>query len=196
MFRASVDELKKAGFSLREMSFPDFPLYSLVHKIVGSVEASCAAGRYDSVRYGPRAPGAKNWNDMYLLSRGAAFGPLLKSYLFQGAFLQFERYGAFEDACRIRARLLAGMQQLTSQADFLVFPAVNGATDGTPALLPDTYAQFDSTLFANVTGQPALYLPPEPGGTDSGFQLAGPRLSDTRLLALAEHLLNMRREGK
>jgi len=195
MFRASVDELKKAGFSLREMSFPDFPLYSLVHKIVGSVEASCAAGRYDSVRYGPRAPGAKNWNDMYLLSRGAAFGPLLKSYLFQGAFLQFERYGAFEDACRIRARLLAGMQQLTSQADFLVFPAVNGATDGTPALLPDTYAQFDSTLFANVTGQPALYLPPEPGGTDSGFQLAGPRLSDTRLLALAEHLLNMRRGG-
>ena len=40
MFQASLDELKKAGFSLREMSFPDFPLFSLVHQIVGSVEAS------------------------------------------------------------------------------------------------------------------------------------------------------------
>ena len=40
MFRASLDELKKAGFSLREMSLPDFSLFSLVHKIVGSVEAS------------------------------------------------------------------------------------------------------------------------------------------------------------
>jgi aspartyl-tRNA(Asn)/glutamyl-tRNA(Gln) amidotransferase subunit A len=195
LFRASLDDLKKAGFSLREMSFPSFPLFSLVHKIVGSVEASCAAGRYDSVRYGPRAPGAKNWNEMYLLSRGAAFGPLLKSYLFQGAFFQFERYEAFVDACRIRARLVAGMQRLTEQADFLVFPAVNGAPSGAPALLADTYAQFSSTAFANVTGQPALYLPPASGAGHSGFQLAGPRLSDGRLLALGEHLLNMRRGG-
>jgi len=190
MFHASLDELKKAGFSLREMSFPDFPLFSLVHKIVGSVEASSAAGRYDSVRYGPRAPGGKNWNDMYLLSRGIAFGPLVKSYLFQGAFFQFERYEAFEDACRIRARLLAGMQALAAQADFLVLPAGDHATDGAPASLPETYAQFASTLFANVTGQPALYLPLGRSAGHSGIQLAGPRLSDGRLLALGEHLLN------
>jgi aspartyl-tRNA(Asn)/glutamyl-tRNA(Gln) amidotransferase subunit A len=192
-FRASLDDLRKAGFTLREMSFPDFPLFSLVHKIVGSVEASCAAGRYDSVRYGPRAPGAKNWNEMYLLSRGAAFGPLLKSYVFQGAFFQFERYEAFEDACRIRARLVAGMQRLTEQADFLVFPAANGALSDAPELLPDTYAQFASTAFANVSGQPALFLPPPLGASHSGFQVAGRRLSDGRLLALGQHLLNMRR---
>jgi aspartyl-tRNA(Asn)/glutamyl-tRNA(Gln) amidotransferase subunit A len=191
IFRASVEDLKKAGFSLREMSFPDFPLFSLVHKIVGSVEASSAAGRYDSVRYGPRAPGGKNWNDMYLLSRGIAFGPLVKSYLFQGAFFQFERCGAFEDACRIRARLLAGMQALTAQADFLVLPAGDHATDGAHELLADTYTQFASTLFANVTGQPALYLPPGRSAGHSGIQLAGPRLSDGRLLSLGEHLLNL-----
>jgi aspartyl-tRNA(Asn)/glutamyl-tRNA(Gln) amidotransferase subunit A len=91
-FRASVEELKKAGFTLREMSLPDFSLFSLVHQIVGSVEASSCAGRYDSVRYGQRSPGTKNWNEMYLLSRGTAFGLLLKSYLFQGAYFQFERY--------------------------------------------------------------------------------------------------------
>jgi len=196
MFRASLDELREAGFSLREVSLPDFSLFSLVHRIVGSVEASSCAGRYDSVRYGQRAPGAKNWNDMYLLSRGAAFGPLIKSYLFQGAFFQFERYGAYEDACRIRARLLADMQRLTSQADYLVVPAVDCAPSGAPASLADTYAQFASTAFANVTGQPALYLPPAPDGAHSGFQLAGPRLSDASLLALGEHLLNVRQGGK
>jgi aspartyl-tRNA(Asn)/glutamyl-tRNA(Gln) amidotransferase subunit A len=196
VFRASMDELKKAGFALREMSLPDFSLFSLVHRIVGSVEASSSAGRYDSVRYGQRAAGAKNWNDMYLLSRSAAFGPLLKSYLFQGSFFQFERYKAFQDACRIRARLLADMQRLTSQADFLVFPAVDCAPSDAPASLSDTYTQFATTVFANVTGQPALYLPPAPGLTRTGFQLAGPRLSDARLLALGEHLLNMRTGGK
>jgi aspartyl-tRNA(Asn)/glutamyl-tRNA(Gln) amidotransferase subunit A len=196
IFRASLDELKKAGFPLREMSLPDFSLFSLVHRIVGSVEASSCAGRYDSVRYGQRAAGAKNWNDMYLLSRNAAFGPLLKSYLFQGSFFQFERYKAFEDACRIRARLLTDMQRFTSQVDFMVFPAVDCAPLDTPASLSDTYAQFATTAFANVTGQPALYLPPATGMAHPGFQLAGPRLSDARLLALGEHLLNMRQGGK
>ncbi|MFA5055569.1 MAG: amidase family protein [Dehalococcoidia bacterium] len=195
LFRASIGELEKAGFPLRELSMPDFPLFSLVHKIVGSVEASSCAGRYDSVRYGQRAPGARNWNDMYLLSRGAAFGPLLKSYLFQGAFFQFERYSAYEDACRIRARLLADMQRLTSESDFLVLPMVDIAGSGDSALLADTYAQFATTAFANVTGQPALYLPTPEGAAHSGFQLAGPRLSDAHLLALGEHLMNIRRGG-
>ena len=194
-FRSSVEELEKAGFSLREMSLPDFSLFSLVHKIVGAVEASSCAGRYDSVRYGRRAPGAKNWNDMYMHSRAAAFGPLVKSYLFQGAFFQFERYAAYEDACRIRARLVTEMQNLASQADFLVFPAGGGYPSGAPAKLGDTYAEFASTVFANVTGQPALYLPPAPGTEKTGFQLAGPRLSDARLISLGEHLLNTRRGG-
>ena len=52
------------------------------------------------------------------------------------------------------------MQRLTSQADFLVFPAVKVASSGAPALLADMYEQFAYTAFANVTGQPALYVPP------------------------------------
>ena len=193
-FRASVEAVRRAGFPLQEMSLPDFPLFSLVHKIVGSVEASSCAGRYDSVRYGTRIPGAKNWNDMYLLARGAAFGPLLKSYLVQGAFFQFERYEAYENACRIRARLLAQMHCLVSQVSVLMLP-VNSPASAAPATLADTYAQFAWTLFANVTGQPALYLPPASGAADGGFQLAGARLSDGRLLAVGEHLAKIRQGG-
>lgn len=203
-FRSTLDELRAQGFGLREVSLPGYPLFSLVHRIAGSVEASSAAGRYDSVRYGPRAPGAKNWNEMYLASRGAAFGTLVKSYLLQGAFFQFERYGAFVDACRIRARLVGDMQRLTSQVNLFVFPPAGGAEAGTPApaagddpagaapSLADLYAGFALTLFANVTGQPALYLPPAPGAAHPGVQLAGPRLSDGLLLALGEHILDSR----
>jgi aspartyl-tRNA(Asn)/glutamyl-tRNA(Gln) amidotransferase subunit A len=132
---------------------------------------------------------------MYLSSRGAAFGTLLKSYLFQGAFFQFQRYEAYEDACRVRARLREEMQQITAQADFLVLPATNGASSGTDVNLENFCAQFASTAFANVTGQPVLYLPPTPG-TAAGLQIAGPRISDGRLLALGEHLLNINRGGK
>ena len=193
---AAIDELKEAGFRIKEMSFPDFSLFSLVHKIVGSVEASSCAGRYDSVRYGHRVPGAKNWNEMYLSSREEAFGLLVKSYLFQGAFFQFQRYDAYEDACRIRARLLEDMQKTMSKADFLLLPAANGVPTDATASLSGTYEQFSPTVFANVTGQPALYLPSASGSAQSGFQLAGPRLGDARLFAMGEYLLNLRQGGK
>lgn len=187
--------LKGAGFPVLELSLPDYPLFSLVHKVAGSVEASSAAGRYDSVRYGQRAPGAKNWNDMYLTSRGAAFGPLIKGYLLRGAYFQFERYDAFEKACRIRARLVEETERLASQAGTLAFPLTAGNQRAQvpvdPNPLPALYDGFESTLFANVTGQPALFVPLPPGKAprrSAGFQLVGPRLSDGRLLALGELL--------
>ncbi len=196
LFRASLEELNSAGFAVREISLPEFPLFHLVSKIVGSVEASSCAGRYDSVRYGERANGARNWNDMYLQSRAMAFGTLLKSYLFQGAFFQFERYSAYEDACRIRARLLKDMQRVASEVDFLVLPTVHPAASDAPVSLADTYLQFVFTSFANVTGQPALHLPPAQEKAYAGFQLAGPRRSDGRLLDLGERILAMRGKGE
>lgn len=194
-FRSGLEELERAGFTVRDVSLPDFPLFQLVGRIVGSVEASSCAGRYDSVRYGERTNGARNWNDMYLQSRGAAFGLLLKSCLFQGAFFQFQRYDAYEDACRIRARLLKEAQRIAEEADFLVLPTVHPGAPDAPASLDDTYRQFAFTVFANVTGQPALHLPPAAGGADAGFQLAGPGKSDGRLLDLGEHILERRQRG-
>jgi len=198
-FGSVLDRLKATGMSVVELPLPDFASFSLIHRIVGSVEASSAAGRYDSVRYGKRAPGAKNWNEMYLLSRGAAFGTLVKSFLIQGAYFQFERYQAFEDACRIRGRLVREMGRLAAQADFLVLPLSDPGLDrlATPdsGLLSTTYATFDSTLFANVTGQPALYVLPPPGAPHPGFQVVGPRLSEGRLLAMAELLFGTTGRG-
>ncbi len=192
-FQASLTELQQAGFGIRELSMPDFALFRLVHQIVGSVEASSCAGRYDSVRFGPRVAGARNWNDMFLRARAAAFGTLLKSYLLQGAFFQFERYGAYEDACRIRARLLAEMAQLSAQVDFLICPIIPIPASDTVARLGETYAYGATTIFANVTGQPTLFLPPAAGAGNTGYQLAGPRRSDARLLALGAWILQMRR---
>lgn len=191
-FRQSLAALGETGATIRELSFPEFSLFSLVHQVVGSVEASSCAGRYDSVRYGRRAPGAKNWNEMYLRSRGAAFGPLVKSYLFQGAYFQFEQYGAFDAACRIRARLVARMDRLAAGVDVLALPAAGAPGPDGAASLADTYAQFGATLFANVTGQPVLVLPPRPETGGAEVQLTAARGADGRLLALGRRLFNGR----
>jgi Asp-tRNA(Asn)/Glu-tRNA(Gln) amidotransferase A subunit family amidase len=88
------------------------------------------------------------------------------------------------------------MHQLTEQADFLIFPTVNSVASVSPESLAEMYAQFLYTAFANVTGQPVLYLPSTSGEKKAGVQLAAPRLGDTRLLAVGEYLLNSREGGK
>ena len=130
---------------------------------------------------------------MYLQSRGAAFGTLLKSYLFQGAFFQFEKYDAYDDACRLRARLVKEMQTVAGQADALILPTVNPAADLQKDSLADLYAQFAYTAFANVTGRPALHIP---GANGAGVQLSAKRLDDGRLLSLGQYLLSHRQGGK
>jgi aspartyl-tRNA(Asn)/glutamyl-tRNA(Gln) amidotransferase subunit A len=193
-FRAALDRLAAAGVTVRELPLPEYNLFGLVHAIIGAVEASSCAGRYDSVRYGHRPPGAKDWNEMYLSARGAAFGTCVKSFLIQGAFFQFERYAAYENACRIRARLVAAVQQLVSAVDALALPLADRVPEGATATLAETRAPFASTLLASVTGQPALALPA--AGACGALQLVGSRLSDARLLALGGMLAALCREGK
>lgn len=190
-FRNGLDRIKASGFQIMEVDFPDYALFRSVHHCIGAVEASSSCGKYDGVRYGHRAT-AKNWNDMYLKTRAESFGPLIKAYLFQGAYFQFENYGAFEKACRIRARLVKAINGLFAEVDALAFPTRRNGVQNEPAAgLNGLYDDFILTLPANVAGIPAVQMPGYGGAGDAdcGLQLFGPRSGDASLLALANRLL-------
>ncbi len=137
----------------------------------------------------------KNWNEMYLKTRGEAFGTLLKSYLFQGAYFQFEDYAAFEDAGRIRRRLVEENERLFGEVDFLLLPTRRSSTEtGEPKTVTETYEAFKYTLPANVTGSPAISLPgfAVSSGEDLSLQIVGPHLADARLLKFADRIAGPR----
>jgi aspartyl-tRNA(Asn)/glutamyl-tRNA(Gln) amidotransferase subunit A len=185
-FEAGLEKIEEAGLTIQEVSLENFRLFQTVHNVIGSVEASSSAGKYDGVRYGHRAAPAKNWNEMYLSSRGESFGLLMKTYLFQGAYLQFENYPAFENACRIRRRLIRDTEKLFEHIDVLALPTRRLHHDpARAATIGETYDAFLLTLPANVTGQPSLQIPSLclNSGADLGLQIISPRLSDARLLA-------------
>ncbi|MDD5775758.1 MAG: amidase family protein, partial [Candidatus Omnitrophica bacterium] len=197
-FRSGLEKLKKAGFTIREVSLPEYCLFRGVHHCIGAVEASSSCGKYDGVRYGYRTASAKNWNDMYLKTRAEAFGPLVKAYLFQGAYFQFENDAAFMNACRIRARLVKAINSLFAGVDALAFPTrVSGSGDEAATVTENLYNEFVLTLPANVAGVPAVQMPGYciDGGIDYGLQLYGPRLSDAWLLALAARLSHHAAQG-
>lgn len=184
-FNEGVSVLRDAGIDVKEIKLPGLEELSLVHRIVGAVEASSSCGKFDGVRYGHRAGGARNWNEMYIKTRAESFGPIIKQLLFQGAYFQFENYAAFENAARVRARLADEARTLFSELDALVLPTVHSgigpeAENGIAAI----YRSSTFTLPANVLGLPALHIP----GPGAGLQLIGPPLSDPGLLAAADRL--------
>jgi aspartyl-tRNA(Asn)/glutamyl-tRNA(Gln) amidotransferase subunit A len=190
-FRSGLDRLKKSGFRIKEVSFPDYDLFRSVHHCIGAVEASSSCGKYDGVRYGHRTASAKNWNDMYLKTRAESFGALVKAYLFQGAYFQFENDAAFKNACRIRARLVKAINSLFAEVDVLAFPTRSRGTHDEPAKdMEDLYDAFVLTLPANVAGIPVVQIPGycTDGNADYGLQILGPRLGDGPLLSLAARL--------
>lgn len=196
-FMTVVSELKQAGLEVREVGFPDFDLFRTAHHVIGSVEASSSCGKFDGVRYGHRAFQAKNWNEMYLRSRGESFGLLIKAYIFQGAYFQFENYAAFEGACRIRSRLVQGVKKLFNGIDTLILPTRRSEFNAyESSTVDEVYDAFSLTLLANLAGLPSMNVPGLESEVlaDPGVQLVGPYLGDARLLSICTRL-SAQREG-
>ena len=192
-FQNALSQLESRGIRIEELAMHDVDLFKTVHNVVAATEASSSAGKYDSVRYGHRAEKADNWNEMYLKSRAESFGLLVKSFLFQGTYFQFENYPAFENATRIRRHLIKQCDTFFEKVDVLAWPTRLSSCDAlTASTVDDVYDAFALTLPANVTGQPAITLPGIVinGDVDLGLQLTGPTLGDARLLAFAAKIMN------
>jgi aspartyl-tRNA(Asn)/glutamyl-tRNA(Gln) amidotransferase subunit A len=197
-FEANLARLAAAGVTIKTVSLREYGLFNDTHQVIAAVEASSSAGKYDGVRYGHRSLDGKNWNEMYLNTRAEIFGPLIKPFLFQGAYFQFENYTAFENACRIRGRLLRAATDLLAQVDMLVLPTRRPACDpGRAVTIEALYAAFGLTLPANLTGNPVLQVPDTALAADAGtgLQLIGRRLDDLRLLSIGMHLSSKTREA-
>ncbi len=192
-FSHALSGIKRAGLAVEEVPWEDLGLFAATHQVIASVEASSSCGKYDGVRFGHRASGAKNWNDMYLETRRESFGLLMKTFLFQGAYFQFANYGAFEDACRIRARLVREMEKVMNDLDVLVLPTLREDRGTASARSIETlYKAFAFTLPANITGRPVITLPGFArcdGQEDLGLQFVGVHGRDKYLPALAQRLM-------
>ncbi len=197
-WESGLAALETAGCRITRVSLPDAALFSLAHHIIASVEASSSAGRYDGVRYGHRTPSSDNWNEMYLKTRGESFGTLIKSFLFQGAYFQFEQYGAFEQACRLRGLLMDQTLAALSELDALAGLTLTDKADPITAKTIDhTYQAFGFTLPASLTGLPAMQIPGRAchGSKDFGLHIIGKPFKDPELLALARFLENLGNTG-
>jgi len=187
----AVNEYKKLGAEVKEVSLPNMKLAIPAYYVIASAECSANLSRYDGVRYGYRCDNPTDLNDLYIRSRGEAFGAEVKRRILMGTYaLSAGYYDAYYiKAQKVRRLISEDFSKALSEVDVLMGPvspttafAIGAKTnDPIEMYLADIY-----TIAVNLAGLPAMSLPA--GLVDNkpvGLQVIGNYFTEERLLNIA-----------
>jgi len=187
----AVAVLEAAGAKIREVSLPHARYGIAAYYLIANAEASSNLARFDGVRYGRRAPGARTLTDVYERSRSEGFGPEVKRRVLLGTFVLSAGYydAYYRKGQRVRTLLRRDFALAFEQCDVIAMPtspetafALGAKADPLTMYLSDIY-----TVLANLAGLPAISLPCGlVDGLPAGLQLVGRPLEDAQLLRVAD----------
>ncbi len=162
--RAALARLEAAGARVKRVSLPHARYAVAAYYIVATAEASSNLARYDGVKYGRRAPGARSLHEMYLRTRAEGFGPEVKRRIMLGTYVLSAGYydAYYLKAQRVRTLIRRDFEQAFSEVDAIV-----GPTSPTPAFrfgekLADPLQMYLADIFTiacNLAGLPGLSVP-------------------------------------
>ncbi len=188
---AVVEELKKLGASVKDISLPNMQHAIPAYYVIAPAEASSNLSRFDGVRFGYRCENPVNLEDLYKRSRGEGFGAEVKRRIMVGTYaLSAGYYDAYYlKAQKIRRLIKNDFVQAFAEVDLILGPTTPnpawklGAKSADPvsAYLEDIY-----TITANLAGIPGLSMPAGfVDGLPVGVQLLAPYFQEARLLNVA-----------
>jgi len=188
---ASVEELKKLGAVVKEVSLPNLQHAIPAYYVIAPAEASSNLSRFDGVRFGYRCEDPKDLTDLYKRSRAEGFGPEVQRRIMVGAYaLSAGYYDAYYlQAQKIRRLIKNDFMSAFAEVDVILGPTTPnpawkiGAKNNDPisAYLEDFY-----TITANLAGLPGLSMPAGfADGLPVGVQLLAPYFQEGRLLNVA-----------
>jgi aspartyl-tRNA(Asn)/glutamyl-tRNA(Gln) amidotransferase subunit A len=191
VIQAAVDEYRKLGAIVTEISLPNMKLSVPAYYVVAPAECSSNLARFDGVRYGYRCEKPKDLHDLYTRSRGEGFGAEVKRRILIGTYaLSAGYYDAYYlKAQRIRRLISDDFKRAFQEVDVIMGPTAPsvafrfGAKSGNPVAmyLSDIY-----TIAINLAGLPAMSIPA--GFLQNlpvGLQIIGDYFAEGRLLNVA-----------
>jgi aspartyl-tRNA(Asn)/glutamyl-tRNA(Gln) amidotransferase subunit A len=158
--------------------------------VIAPAEASSNLARFDGVRYGLRANGA-DLLSMYTKTRHDGFGPEVKRRIMLGTYaLSSGYYDAYYGrAQRVRTLIAQDFKTAFEGVDFVVTPTAPTTAFKIGELADDPLAMYLNDYFTvpmSLAGIPAISIPNGlSDGRPTGFQLAGPAFSESRILDAA-----------
>lgn len=191
LIRDAIDEYKKAGLEVVEVSLPSLPLALAVYYIICPAEVSSNLSRYDGQRYGYSTKNAKNLDESYENSRSDGFGEEAKRRIMIGTYVLSSGYydAYYNKAQTVRTKMIKEFEKVFEEVDFLAGPTAPSTAFkiGEHAHDPlQMYLTDIMTVAANLVGVPSVSVPV---GTINnlpvGLQLMAPQKHDRALLSLA-----------
>ena len=194
--RANVNDfankLRAAGHVVEDVDMPSLKYALAIYYIVVPAEVSSNLARYDGVRYGYRAEGAKTLAELYGRSRNEGFMTenkrriMIGSYVLSSGF--FDAY--YLKAQKARTVLINEFNKLFEKYDFLLLPTAPTPAFGLGENTSDPVKMYLAdvmTVPPSLAGLPAISIPAgsSSSGLPIGAQLVGPMKSDAKLIALA-----------
>jgi len=192
--QAVLDQLKKQGAEIVEISLPNAHLSVPAYYVVAPAECSSNLSRFDGVRYGHRCENPKDLEDLYKRSRSEGFGAEVKRRIMIGTYaLSAGFYDAYYiKAQKIRELIAEDFQKAFKQCDVIVSPTAPETAFGIGQKTDDPvsmYLQDIYTIAVNLAGLPGMSIPaPLSGGMPVGFQLIGNLFDEARLLNVAHQV--------
>lgn len=192
--RAAIEEYRKLGAEVIEISLPNTALAVPTYYVVAPAECSSNLSRFDGVRFGYRCKEPKDLEDLYKRSRGEGFGDEVKRRIMIGTYaLSAGYYDAYYlKAQKTRHLISNDFTQAFEQVDVIMGPTSpttafglgEKADDPVTMYLNDIY-----TIATNLAGLPGLSLPVAPvKGLPVGLQIIGNYFTESRLLNVAHQL--------
>jgi aspartyl-tRNA(Asn)/glutamyl-tRNA(Gln) amidotransferase subunit A len=191
VIEAAIKTLESLGATCVPIKLPNAPLSVPTYYVVAPAEASSNLSRYDGVRFGHRAEGVKNLEELYKKSRGEGFGAEVQRRIMIGTYVLSHGYydAYYLQAQKVRRLISQDFKSAFEQVDLILAPTTTDVafrfgekTDDPVAMyLNDVY-----TIAANLAGIPAMSLPAGfVDGLPVGMQLMGNYFSEARLLNAA-----------
>ncbi len=190
--RAAADALVAAGATLREISLPHTRHALPTYYLIAPAEASSNLARYDGVRFGHRAAGARELGDLYARTRAEGFGPEVKRRIMLGTYaLRAGYYDAYyRKAQQVRALIKRDFDEAFADVDVVLTPTTPTAAFrlGEKATPIAMYLADIFTLACNLAGLPGLSVPCglTASGLPIGAQLLGRPLDEATLIRAGE----------
>jgi aspartyl-tRNA(Asn)/glutamyl-tRNA(Gln) amidotransferase subunit A len=190
--RDAVAELERAGAKVREISLPHTRYAIATYYLIATAEASSNLARFDGVRYGHRASGARSLTEMYERTRSEGFGAEVQRRILLGTYVLSAGYydAYYRKAQQVRTLLRSDFERAFGACDVIVTPTSpevafelgSKTSDPLSMYLSDIY-----TVSANLAGIPGVSIPcGMVRGLPVGLQLLGPALGEAALLRVAD----------
>lgn len=190
--RAALEEYRRLGATLVDISLPSAELGIPVYYVVAPAECSSNLSRFDGVRYGHRARSYGDLNDMIAKSRAEGLGAEPKRRILIGTYVLSHGYydAYYIQAQKVRRLIADEFRRAFEQCDLIAGPVTTSVAFGFGEKAADPVAMYMSDLYTipgSLAGIPSMSIPCGFGakGRPVGLQLMANYFEEAKMLGAA-----------